>query len=169
MQRKKLLPSAPLLPAALAVAFGLFEPRAALATVSAQAGSTCVPNRSDASKLNYSRQWGIYNDNTYSAKVFCPIVWEENDFEGFVHAEITVFDQHPSSNVSCTLLGLDFDGSIGYSAGTQATSGASSSAQFLDYFDMPTFLPIYNATCTVPGTSSGKQSRIVNLGMAHID
>jgi hypothetical protein len=168
MQTRRWLRSIPTATAALSLAF-LLTPAPARALLSAQAGSTCVPNRSDSSKLNYSRQWGIYNDSTSTATVFCPIVFEPDDFVDFVHAEITVLDQNPGADVSCTLLGLDFDGSIGFAAGTQKSSGATSQAQFLDYFDMPTFLPVYNASCKVPGTSNGKQSRVVNLGMAHID
>jgi hypothetical protein len=162
-------------PLALALAAVLAMPSAASAqtgSIPLQSGTACVPNRGDTSKVNYSSQWGIYNDNTSSsAKVYCPVVYSQDEFEGALNGNIEfwVYDQNGGSgkDVSCTLYSLNMDGSVG-SSETHATSGSSSFAQVLG-FDFGSVFGTYNAQCTLPASSNGKQSRVTSFGAEFTD
>jgi hypothetical protein len=163
------------LPPVVAMAAFLAIPLTASAQVGAiplQSGTACVPNRGDTSKLNYSSQWGIFNDNTSSSgKVYCPVVYDQQQIDGALNGnlEFWVFDQNSGSgkDVICTVYSLNRDGSIG-SSEKQQTTGSSAFAQILSFY-FGAVSGIYNAQCTLPASLNGKQSRIVSYGADFTD
>jgi len=139
---------------------------------SPMSGTACHPNRADAGKINYSSTWGIYNDGTSSGTVYCPVVFvPEFTFEAY-GLKIWVYDQNSGSgnNVSCTLNGLNQDGTVGHTAGTKTTSGSSSGAMLLGWDPIQPFPWIaYNAICKIPPMQGTAQSRVTTYGPYVVD
>ena len=164
-----------ILPAALVLAAALAIPLTASAQsgmIPNQSGTACVPNRGDTSKLNYSSQWGIYNDSTSSSgKVYCPVVYNQDQFQGALNGNIEffVYDQNAGSgkDVVCILYSLNRDGSIG-SSEKQQTTGSLPTEQLLSFY-FGNVGGIYNAQCTLPAMSNGKQSRVTTYGAEFTD
>jgi hypothetical protein len=136
-------------------------------------GTACVPGKGDNSKVDYSTQWGASNtSSTSTAKVYCPFVFDQNDFTNDAQPRfpsVRVLDQNPTSDVSCTLLGVDASATTGYSSGSHKSGGSSSSVQSLALvnanFDNFPFYLIYSMQCTLPISSNGHTSRVASYGM----
>jgi hypothetical protein len=147
------------LAAALAVAAGISTPARAGTVFS---GINCRPQRSDASKVTYSASGtsinqGVYNDSTSSAKVYCPVPYE-NDRTPFSFF-VDVIDQG-ASRVSCTLYHLQVGGTPIFTQ-TQKTTGASASPQTLSFDIIDPEQPLL-LTCTLPAqATAGKPSRVL--------
>jgi hypothetical protein len=155
-----------------ALAFGALvgAPTAALAKTSFQSGSACVPARADKGKINFSTKAGALNDSTTSGgTVYCPFIYQTRDFDGVpFEIQIRTVDQNPSADISCTLAGMNFDGSIGFAPATQKTSGASSNQDWLPFDNLPNHLT-YAASCSIPAKVNSLASAVTGFGMIFLD
>ena len=122
-------------------------------------GTMCRPGRGDASKVTYNTNLGVYNDSTSTAKVYCPVPFDDDRVPAFILVD--VIDQNASADVSCTLTHLQLGGTPIFSQ-TQKTSGSSSGVQTLSFDPIDPEQGLL-LTCTLPPqTSSGKPSRVVD-------
>lgn len=126
-------------------------------------GSECQPDtwsRAFSDIYSYSAS-GIANNSTASPGqtlfVTCPITKEVRD-DDTIQAYVSVTDQHPTLNISCTLYNMMDSGIPTWSA-TLSSSGSSSSYQNM-VFTPPYMTGNWVLKCSIPPPSSGVVSRI---------
>lgn len=159
MKEKKLLRSA----VAVVFAAGLLTAMPALASWATFHGSECQADnwsRAFSDIYTYSAS-GIANNSTASPGqtlfVTCPITKEVRDDDN-IQAYVSVTDQHPTLNISCTLYNV-LDSGIPTWSATLSSSGASSSYQNI-VFNPPFMSGNWVIKCSIPPPSSGVVSRI---------
>ncbi|MBC8131379.1 MAG: hypothetical protein H7X95_00250 [Deltaproteobacteria bacterium] len=151
---------------ALALAVGMITPSAAFAWLPYQSGAACMPkNSTEAAKVEYDHTNGLGNKSTSNATVYCPIVYSGS--EGSTYAEVWISDQHPTANATCSVKGRDRKGEFAWSSGNVSTSGASATAQAMNWISLPVeeYMIAFTMSCTLPPVSNGKISRLHNFGV----
>lgn len=122
------------------------------------AGSYCQP-RVATDDVEYDH-FGVVNVGAAAAAVECPF-WLP--FQGGLTVkgvDITVYDRHPSANVSCTVQIIAIEGNVVHSR-TVSTSGSGALHKFLiANFNNASALGTLHMSCTIPPNSGGNFSHV---------
>jgi len=100
--------------------------------------------------------------STSDLNVICPFV---KDSTSITNGTVTVYDRHPSLNVTCNII-TEFNNSGGnfFNFASVASSGFGSAPQVLTFGALPGN-EYYYATCNVPRTSSGNVSHVASFNI----
>lgn len=104
--------------------------------------------------------FGVHNLSADPAVVECPFVIPFSGALIVKEVDVTVYDRHPSANVSCTVRGIAIDGKVAWT-GTKASSGSGASAQFLVFKPNKATLGTLHMSCSIPGNNP-------SLGVSHV-
>ncbi len=131
----------------------------ALASDEIYHGNFCVPNQGDINRIQRN-QYGVHNtSSSNTAFVQCPFNLPFNGTLRVSSVYVTVYDRHPSQDVTCTLIGVGLEGSTLWSR-SASSSGSSASHTFLSFSPPNQFVATMNMTCSLPP--------ITNSGVSHV-
>jgi len=97
---------------------------------------------------------------TSTLNLICPFV---KDSSSITNGTVTVYDRHPTADVSCQII-TEFNNSSGnfFNFATVTSSGFGSAPQVLSFGALPGN-QYYYATCSVPPVSSGNVSHVASF------
>ena len=103
----------------------------------------------------------VFNSSTTSALgLMCPFV---KDSAGVTSGSVTVYDRHPSQDISCTIFS-ELNNASGnfFTSAAVTSSGFGSAPQVLGFGALPNN-EYYYATCTLPPSSAGNVSHLASF------
>jgi hypothetical protein len=125
-------------------------------------GNFCTPLPADINKIARSPISGVLNTSTSTATVECPSPLPYTSTSGtrVNQVLVAVHDRHYSENVTCTLYGTYFEGSVVWQA-SASSSGSNGSVQNLT-ITPPQNQNAYglNMECTIPSLYNGQASYV---------
>jgi hypothetical protein len=122
-------------------------------------GNFCSPNRDFVNSIERN-QWGVMNTSTSSsATVNCPFYLPFNASLIVNSVYVTVYDRNPSTDVSCTLMGVGLEGSTIWSI-TKSSSGSGATHQLLGFSPPSSFIATMNMSCSIPASTSSGFSHV---------
>ena len=120
-------------------------------------GNFCTPNRDHVNKIDFG-QYGVLNiSSSNTAFVQCPFKLPFSANLKVTNLTVTVYDRHPSADVSCKLTSVGMEGHTIWSI-TRSTSGAQAGHKYLTFQPPNTnVLGTLNMICSLPPlTNFGK-------------